>query len=165
MKPRNEYDVHDIIKYYPYFLDPKFATMRIIHERIYPNRTRADFTFSDAESVSVVEVKKGSIDVGMLEQALEYICEERKQSKDKSLQGVLVGLHSSGPDLTARISLCGYPFVLKYIGIDIPASADQIKLCEEHTCRKANWQYKTTCEYCGSRKFIGEPFSFLNKKK
>ena len=164
LKPRREYDVHDIIKYYPYFLGSTFARMHIIHERVYPNRTRADFTFSNKERISVIEVKKGFVDMEMLEQALAYLNEEKQQSQGKKLEGVLVGLPICDPDLTARIDGCGYPFLLKFINIDIPASATQIKICEENICRKANWQYRTTCDYCGSRKFINDPFTFTKKR-
>lgn len=162
MRPKHEFDVHVIIKRYPYFLGREFANMKLTHERIYPDRTRADFTFSNKERVVVVEVKKGMIDIAMLNQANNYLDKEKNQNPRKNLEGLLVGLPSNDPELKKRINANNYPISEKLIGIDVPSDVRQIKICAN--CRKANWQHETSCEYCGSQGFIKDPFIFANSQ-
>ncbi|MCW4028346.1 MAG: hypothetical protein NWE92_01700 [Candidatus Bathyarchaeota archaeon] len=160
VKPRREYDVHDIISAYPYFLGLKYASMQVTHEKIYPNRKRSDFVFSDDQEVIMVEVKKGYIDSAMLDQAFQYMNEEKKQRKNKKLEGILIGLPARNPELDALIASSEFNFSKKYLGIDVPTNVEQIKFCAETNCRKANWYYNSICQYCGSSNFIRDPFAF-----
>lgn len=165
MRPKREFDVHDIIKCYPYFLGEEIASMKLIHERIYSDRTKADFTFSNEEKIVVVEVKKHMIDIAMLNQVIDYLNKEKNQNPGKNLQGLLVGLPSNDPELKKRINRSEYRISVKFIGIDVPSDARQIKICAESNCRKANWQHKTFCEYCGFQEFIKDPFIFQTHVK
>jgi len=160
LRPKHEFDVHAIIKCYPYFLGEEFASMRLVHERIYPDRTRADFTFSNKQKVVVVEVKKDAIDITMLIQLIDYLDKEKLQNPQKNLEGLLVGLPSNDLELKKGISESQYCISEKFISIDVPSDVRQIKICAEINCRKANWQYKTFCDYCGSQQFIEDPFIF-----
>jgi hypothetical protein len=134
--------------------------MKLTHERIYPDRKRADFTFTNKERVVVVEVKKGIIDIAMFNQANNYLDKEKNQNPRKNLEGLLVGLPSNDPELKKRINANKYPISEKLIGIDVPFDVRQIKICAN--CRKVNWQHKISCEYCGSQEFIKDPFIFAN---
>lgn len=163
MRPKHEFDVHDVIKHYPYFLGREFANMKLTHERIYPDRTRADFTFSSKEKVVVVEVKKDTIDITMLDQTNNYLDKEKSQNLGKKLEGLLIGLPSNDPELRKRINANNYPISEKLIDIDVPSDARQIKICSN--CRKANWQHETSCEHCGSQEFIKDPFIFSNSRR
>lgn len=165
MKPRSEYDVHDIIERYPYFLGAEFEGMRLTHERIYPDRKRADFAFSDNQKTVVVEVKKGIIDYGMLSQLNEYIERERVADETKHLAGLLVGLPTNNAKLKKEIERCPYPILEKILNVDVPASPRQIKICAESNCRRANWQSRRSCVYCGSHQFVKDPFAFAKHEQ
>jgi len=160
LKPKRELDIHEIIKNYPYFLGHELAVMRLVHERIYPDRTRADFTFSDEKKIFVVEVKKSIISTEMLAQVLSYMDNERRQNTGKTVEGILVGLPSKNKKLEMEIQDCEYLISEKFIGVDVPSDARQIKICAN--CRRANWQHRRFCEYCGSSDHIKDPFMFGN---
>jgi len=162
LRPEREFDIHDIIKRYPYFLGDDFSTMKLTHERVYDDRLRADFVFSNEEKAVVVEVKKGSMDLLMLLQLRRYL--ERESSKhNKTVEGLLVGLPSNDSELRKEINKLEYSVSEKILNVDVPSDARQIKICAESTCRKANWQHKRVCYYCGSCDFIKDPFLFTRK--
>lgn len=162
MRPKREFDIHDIIKRYPYFLGNEFGAMKLTHERIYDDRLRADFVFSNGQKAVVVEVKKGAMDLMMLWQLTRYLKREDRKH-NKRVEGLLVGLPSNHLGLKKEINKLEYPVSQKILNVDVPSDARQIKICAEPTCRKANWQHKRTCDYCGSCDFIRDPFFFSRK--
>lgn len=162
MRAKREFDIHDIIKRYPYFLGNEFGTMKLTHERIYDDRLRADFVFSNREKAVVVEVKKGIMDLMMICQLKRYLRREDSEH-NKTVEGLLVGLPGNDMELQKEISKLEYRVFEKILNVDVPSDARQIKICAESTCRKANWQHKRTCDYCGSCDFIKDPFFFTRK--
>jgi len=151
---RKEYDIHEIIKNYPYLLGNELENLNLKHERIYEDRTRADFVFANNDRAVVVEIKKGRIDTRMLVQALHYLDNEKMENPAKKLKGMLVGRYVSNT-LKNEIGKSDYKFEIKILGIDVPTN---IKICDK--CRRANVLSNSTCKYCGSRKFIVDPFLF-----
>ena len=154
MSPKSEYDIHSIIKNYPYLLGDEFNNLKLKHERIYEDRSRADFVFTDNVRSIVVEVKKGPIDLHMLAQALHYLDNERRENLARLLKGVLVGSRIQNT-LESEINKSGYKFEIKLLDIDVPT---KIKICDK--CRRANALSDVVCRYCSSRKFIIDSFLF-----
>ncbi len=154
MNQKREYDIHTIIKNHPYLLGNEFENLNLKHEKVYQDRTRADFVFADNGLSIVVEVKKGYIDAEMLVQALHYLDNEKKENPRRFLKGILVG---SGivNTLENEIKKSGYEFQIKLLDVDIPTN---IKICDK--CRRANSLFSTLCRYCNSKKFIIDPFLF-----
>ena len=156
---KSEYDIHDIIRYYPYILGEEFESLDLKHEKIYEDRTRADFVFSSNQKSIVVEVKKGYIDEEMLNQATYYLNNESKENPGKTLKGVLVGRRKPGSlGFVSNFEHSGYTFEAKLLDIDLPM---KIRLCDK--CRKVNDKSSTVCKYCGSKKFVIDPFLFSMK--
>lgn len=149
---KSEYDIHDIIKYHPYLLGKEFEHLVLKHEKIYGDRTRADFVFADDKTSIVIEVKKGEIDIEMLNQAIHYLDNERKENPAKKLKGILIGSRVMN-NITIKLQDTKYLFEIKLLNIDVPT---EIKLCSK--CRKANSLFDLICKYCGSKKFITDPF-------
>jgi RecB family endonuclease NucS len=154
MYQKDEYDVHYLIRNFPYILGKEYNQLKLKHEKVYDDRTRSDFVFSNDHISIVVEVKKGAIDISMINQATHYLDNEKKENLTKILKGVLVGTLLKD-SVTQRLCDSDYPFEIKLLGIDIPI---EVKLCDK--CRKANATISTTCVYCGSKKFIVDPFLF-----
>jgi hypothetical protein len=154
MHIKSEYDIHALIRNYPYLLGDEFANLKMKHEKIYEDRTRADFIFTSDTLSIVVEVKKGPIDIEMLNQALHYLRNEQIESSGKTLKCVLVGsrVHQ---EVENKVSRIGFSFEIKLLNIDVPT---KIKICDN--CRRANPLTAVTCRYCKSRKFITDPFLF-----
>lgn len=154
MSPKSEYDIHSIIKNYPYLLGGEFDSLNLKHEKTYQDRTRADFVFANRICSIVVEVKKGPINIAMIDQALHYLDNERKGDPTKLLKGMLVGsyIHEA---LKNEVNKSEYEFEIKLLDVDIPT---KIKICDK--CRRANALSDVQCRYCNSRKFIIDPFLF-----
>jgi len=155
MNQKSEHDIHEIIKNYPYLLEEGLENLTITHEKIYQDRTRADFVFEDENHIIVVEIKKNFIDIEAIAQALNYLDNEKKQKPHKILKGILVGNYISNT-LKNEVNESEYKFDIKLLDIDVPT---QIKICDK--CRKANSLYRSLCKYCGHRKFIIDPFLFI----
>ena len=155
MSLKSEYGIHSIIRNHPYFLGDEFENLDLKHEKVYPDGSRADFVFADNICSIVVEVKKGPINIEMLNQALRYLDNEKNENPQKLLKGVLVGSHLP-KSLKKEIGKSRYGFETKLLDSDIPT---KIKICDK--CRRANALYDTQCRYCKSRKFITDPFLFL----
>jgi len=151
---RKEYDIHEIVKNYPYLLGSEFENLNLKHERIYEDRTRADFVFGSNDISVVVEVKRGKVDGKMLVQALHYLDNERRENPGKKLKGMLIGSHVSNT-LRNEIMRSDYKFEIKILDIDVPT---KVKICDK--CRRANALSNSICKYCRSRKFILDPFLF-----
>lgn len=154
MSQRSEYDIHAIIRNYPYLLGHELENLNLKHERIYQDNTRADFVFTNDDRSIVVEVKKGQIDGESLRQALHYLDNEMRENPEKLLKGILIGRYASDT-LKNEIQKSRYEFEIKLLDVDIPT---KIKICDK--CRKANALFNNVCRYCGSRKFITDPFLF-----
>lgn len=153
---KTEYDIHDLIGTYPYILDAEFENLSKKHEKIYSDRSRADFVFSNSNISIVVEVKIGSIDVRTVEQALHYLDMEKKEDPQKKLLGILVGHRIvNREELEEKMRNSGYEFEIKFLDRDIPT---EVKLCDN--CRKVNNLNMVKCKFCGSSKFIKDPFLF-----
>lgn len=150
----SEYAIHRIIKNYPYLLGKEFEKLKLKHEKIYQDGTRSDFVFADENLSVVVEVKNGKMDSEMLSQALHYLENEREENPKKLLKGMLVGRRIS-QTLKNEVDRTKYEFEMKLLNVDIPV---QIKICDK--CRKANALSNIFCKFCGSRKFIIDPFLF-----
>lgn len=155
MSPQSEYDIHSIIRNYPYLLGQAFEDLSLKHEKVYEDRTKADFVFADDLRSIVVEVKVGRIDVRMLNQALNYLENEKRENPEKVLKGMLIGSHVSRT-VEREVNKSEYEFEIKLLNIDLPT---RIKICDK--CRRANALFNKMCKYCGSRKFITDPFLFL----
>lgn len=154
MSQKPEYDIHAIIKNYPYILGDEFEDLSLKHERIYQDCTRADFVFADDDHSIVIEVKKGRIDAEMLLQALHYLDNEMKENPEKLLKGILIGRYVSNA-LINEIKKSRFEFEIKLLDVDIPT---KVKICDN--CRKVNALSNLVCKYCESRKFIIDPFLF-----
>jgi len=155
MNQIKEYDIHEIIKNYPYILGAKFEKLKLTHEKIYKDRTRSDFVFSNKNSSVIVEVKKDLIDENVFKQALDYLKHEKKENPNNSLEVILIGKRTTS-QLKEVIKKSKYKFDIKLLDFDVPT---QIKLCNK--CRKAIAIYNKRCIYCGNNKFIIDPFLFL----
>jgi len=157
MSPNSEYNIHSIIRNYPYLLGDEFDNLDLRHERIYQDRTRADFVFTDSNLSVVVEVKKGPIDPRMLDQALHYLEKEKQENPSKCVKCLLVGTRTNKA-IERKINESNYRFEVKLLGSDVPT---RIKICDR--CRKANALSSQRCEYCNSARFVRDPFLFTTK--
>lgn len=156
LKLKNEYDIHKIIKTHPYLLGPELESLNIKHEKIYSDRTRSDFVFSNEHQSIVVEVKIGYLDTDTIEQAVHYLHMERKENPDKILIGIFIGYAiKDNIKFNLKLKQYNYPFKIKYLDVDIPT---KIKICD--FCRKANKLSTLKCKFCGSLKFVFDPFLF-----
>ena len=157
---KNEYDIHDIIRIHPYILGEEFEGLYVKHEKIYADRKRADFVFSNDNISIVTEIKIGNVDVQTLEQAIHYLNEEKKENPHKQLLGILVGRRVvKKQELEEKMKNSGYEFKIKFLDKEIPTD---IKLCDN--CRKANTLWASTCKFCRSKKFIKDSFLFIPHK-
>jgi len=160
MPSSSEYDIHDIIRIHPYILGEEFEGLSITHEKIYDDRTRSDFVFSNGHISIVAEVKIGNIDVQTLEQAIHYLDKEKKKNPHKKLLGILIGRRIvNKQELEEKMKNSGYEFKIKFLDKEVPT---EIKLCDN--CRKANTLWIPICKFCGSKKFITDPFLFIPHK-
>lgn len=158
---KNEYDIHSIIKIHPYVLGDDYKDLHLKHEKVYDDRKRADFIFSNDRVSIVVEVKIGRIDDQTLEQLLYYLSKEEKENPTKKLFGVIVGHRIDGErKLNDKIKKSKYDIQIKILDRDIPS---EIKLCTN--CRKINALWSSSCKYCGSTEFISDPFLFASNDK
>lgn len=154
----NENDIHTIILTHPYLLGIELEDMIVKHEKIYDDRTRADFIFSDDNISIVIEVKVGSLDRYSIEQAEHYLEKERDLKTNIKLKGILVGGRPlDKTNFRDRIEQSRFIFQIMILGEDIPR---EIKLCAERRCKKANPLSAFKCSFCGSKKFIKDPFMF-----
>lgn len=155
MSQKREYDIHDIIKRHPYLLGNSFKNLKLKHEKIYRDRTRSDFVFTNECCSIVVEIKKDLVDVQTLKQALHYLNNEKKENPESFLKGILIGRRTT-KQLENKIIKSEYKFEIKLLNLDIPT---RIKICDK--CRKANAISNKICKYCGTNKFIIDPFLFV----
>ena len=154
----NEYDIHTIILTHPYLLGHEFENLSLKHEKLYVDRTRADFIFSDNYTSIVVEVKIGPLDIYAIEQAEHYLEKERDLNTDVELSGILIGSKPLDEiNFQDRIEHSKFIFRIMILGDDFPK---EIKLCGKSKCKKANPLSVSKCNYCGSKKFIKDPFMF-----
>lgn len=157
MPSSSEYDIHDIIRIHPYILGEEFEGLSITHEKIYDDRTRSDFVFSNEHIAIVVEVKIDYLNIGTIEQAIHYLNKEKKTNPYKKLKGVLVGSQIiDKKEFEEKMSISGYEFQVKFLDEDVPT---EIKLCDN--CRRANKLSAEICKFCRSNKFITDPFLFI----
>jgi len=161
---KSEYDIHSIIKIHPYILGilgEDYKNLHLKHEKVYDDRRRADFIFSNDRISIVVEVKIGKIDYQTLKQLLHYLSKEEKENPNKRLLGIIVGHRIDDKrKLNDKIKRSGYEIQIKILGRDIPS---EIKLCTN--CRKINALWSSSCRYCGSTEFISDPFLFTSNDK
>jgi len=148
-----EFDIHSIIRNYPYLISERFAAMQIKHEHVYPDGTRSDFVFEDATLSVVVEVKKGPIDKKMILQLDGYVAKEREQNPVKSVGGILIGRSIVNAEVLKLANDRGYE--VRFLDVNVPT---RIRLCAKGTCRRATSFANERCPYCGSRKFVIDPF-------
>lgn len=151
-----EYSIHSIIKNFPYLVKERFVSMKLKHEWVYSDGTRSDFVFEDSTLIVVIEVKKGQIDKRMICQLDGYIQNERKSNPQKKVDGILVGLGTIDKEVLQMILEKGYS--TKFLDDDVPT---RIKICAKGKCRRATNYASERCPYCGSRKFVQDPFLFL----
>ena len=135
-----------------------FEKLSLKHERLYDDRTRADFIFSDNCASKVVEVKIGPLDIYAIEQVEHYLEKERDLNSDIELSGILIGGKSLDEiNFQNRIEHSNFIFRIMILGDDFPK---EIKLCGKRKCKKANALSVSKCSYCGSKKFIEDSFMF-----
>lgn len=157
---KNEYDIHDIIRIHPYILGEEVEGLYLKHEKIYEDRSRSDFVFSNSLVSIVIEVKRGNMDVQTLEQAIRYLDNEKDEDPHKKLLGILIGHRIvNKQQFEEKMKNSGYEFKIKFLDKEIPT---EIKLCDN--CRKANTLWIPVCKFCGSKKFITDPFLFIPHK-
>jgi hypothetical protein len=151
---KTEYVIHDLIRTYPYLLGTEFEGLILKHEKTYDDRSRADFVFSNGTISIVVEVKIGNMDIQTIIQALHYLNMEKKENPQKSLLGLLIGHQIvNREEFEEKMANSKYEFKIKFLDNDIPT---EFKLCDG--CRKVNNIHTTKCKFCGSKKFITDPF-------
>ena len=147
-----EYEIHKIIKLYPYLLDPELENAELKHERIYDNFKRADFVFylKKKNKIIVVEVKRDVIDYKALSQLLHYMEQEERLNHrcEMTIIGYLVGKYIN-KNVKNRIKNLDKKIYVKFINIDLPV---KVKICSR--CRKANDILATRCKWCGYIRFI-----------
>lgn len=158
---KTEYVIHDLIRTYPYLLGREFEGLTLKHEKTYDDRTRADFVFSNGTISIVVEVKIGNIGIPTIIQASHYLDMEKKQNPHTRLLGLLIGHQIVNiAEFEEKIANSKYEFKIKFLDKDITT---EFKLCDR--CRRANNIYTTKCKFCGSKKFITDPFVFIHYNK
>ena len=148
-----ESDIHSIVRNYPYLISERLAAMRVNHEHVYSDGTRSDFIFEDGTLSVVVEVKKGPIDKKMILQLDNYVKNEHERNPEKPVSGILIGRSTVNVDVLKLASDRRY--TVKFLDVDVPT---KIRLCAKGTCRRATSYTNERCPYCGSRKFVRDPF-------
>lgn len=120
-------------------------------QMVFDDDTRTDITFSNEDEIIIVELKKGAIDHGALNQLLHYLRKTSSIEKGKrKISGILVGASINDKiELLKNIKESGFDIKLKVYGKDVPTI---IKFCEK--CRRATSVSDTICRYDGCKKFF-----------
>ncbi|SKA91800.1 Protein of unknown function DUF91 [Prosthecobacter debontii] len=139
---RTEAWVEDLLFAHPELLAPGLP----VPQRQYilrPTSYRVDLLFEDETQTTLVEIKKGTVDLATLEQVRRY--RGLLQKPGRRFRAYVVGAGISA-EAAKSLGRTGGRLQYRQIGRDIPR---EVVLCRP--CRMARDYRLSSCPYCGGR--------------
>jgi len=129
---------------YPYLISPELK--RPIRQKWVSGQSRTDLMFETGQLTIIVEIKRGKITAGAVDQLLRYRM-DLKIGRDR-FRGILIG---RGISAAAEQRIERSTISLRYLGIgkEIP---EHLVFCWK--CRKARAHHMIKCPYDGSTRLL-----------